>query len=417
MADMTKHLLLLLLLFSVAPAQSANADDSGSLESMWMEPAAESPAPKSKAPVSSPEKISVPVETAPAVSVIAPAAALTAPLGAAPMCSWPDFKNSQFLTKSPWPGIGPFKPSDSDSSDLSDDHENRLKLHVASDQINRAELHLGKTGTDAVGRDFLDLEMTSDFLLEALGAKPKKIAEFNVALEKHKDVLMKGGRDALSFTAGRYLVTVDRSKSVAPYSALIAVNSLDASKSIIKEHSLASEEQPVVEKPESKISKILPVVKKTEAPVKKVVVKPIVPGDQKKEEFAQTIRNWQSIKKVAVRKRDTTQLSEILSGRALARQTDAVKWLATNKKYYEMVPKGVNVEKYQEITPGKKYAVMAIVREFSKFIDDGSGQVLKEVDDKYTVNYTMEKVGDHWNITDSQLLSTVSSKPTNKSTR
>lgn len=421
---MNKHQFLLLAISLVLglpganPAFAAGQDESGSLESIWMD----QPAPP--AAVKAEERAAVEA-AAPAVETTeaSPTRSLSTPSGAAaPMCSWKEFKDSSFLVKGAWPGVGPFKPSSSDSSDLTDESQNRLKLDVTNDQVNKAELYLGKPGVQPSARDFLDMEMSGDFLLEALGAKPKKIAEFNAALEKQRDSLMKGRNASLNLRAGHYLVTIDRSRSVSPYSCLIAVNSLDAHQNVIKEHSLAGsgEENTAPNVPEPVTIAAVKKVgagdgKKTSSQIKKptTAINPTI--DPKRDEFVQAIKNWQSIKKVAVRKHDTAQLSEILSGRALARQTDAVKWLATNKKYYDMVPKGVTVEKYQEVTPGKKYSVVAIVREFSKFIDEGSGQVLKEVDDKYTVNYTLEKIGDHWSIADSQLLATASGGPNQKS--
>lgn len=427
---------VVLLALSLVIGLSSRAlakDESGSLDSMWIDQSA-APATQaideSKPVASDPEPPAQVVHAAPAkskkskpeqVSSSDTVTTATVPVGAisashAPLCTWADFKSSSFLSKGAWPGVGPFTPSDADSSDLSDSGQNRLKLDVSSDQVNNAQLYLAKTAV----RDFLDIEMSSDFLLEALGVKAKKIVEFNTALEKNKDGLMRG--KGISLTIGHYQISLDRSHTVSPYACLIAINSLEANRNVLNEHSI-SESPADPNKPVDKTIVAAANESKTKTNTgdakrnnpKTNTSKPNPSGDTKREEFIQAIKNWQAIKKVAVSKRDTTHLSEILGGRALARQSDAIKWLTTNKKYYDMVPKGVSVEKYQELAPGKKYAVMASVREFSKLIDDGSGQVLKEVDDKYTVNYTLEKTGDHWSITDSQLLSTTPAGQASKS--
>ena len=372
-------LICLSLLVWVQPACLA---EDGSLESMWMD----QPAP----PSGKDEDASLTV------------AALTPPVAAsstaAPMCSLEDFKGSQFIAKGSWPGVGPF--TFAASGEFADAAQNVIKLEAVGNQITRAELSMAP-GSATTGRDFLDIEMTADFLLEALGAKPAKIAEFNGELEKNRERIMaaKGGQ---SFSAGRYQMTIDRSFR-ANNGCLLVVNSLDASKAVLKEHSVKPDPPKV-----AKVSHLPPVsvpsqpVRKT-APTAAAAINPSI--DPRRDEFANVIRAWQNLKKGAVRKHETAQLGDVLAGRALARQTDAVKWLATNKKYYDMNPRGVVVDKYQEQVPGKKFLVLAQVREFSKFIDEPTGQVLKEVDDKYTVNYTIEKIGDRWMITDSALLS------------
>lgn len=390
----------LLVLVPAIVANAAIADD-GSLESMWMD----QPAPPAD-------------ESGPG-----PVASLSPPSGAsstaAPMCTLEEFKGSQFVSRGAWPGIGPFTAAS--NGEFSDASQNLIRVELAGPQITRAELGMAQSRTDTSGKDFLDIEMTTDFLLEALGAKPAKIAEFNVDLEKNREKVM-ASKPGQNFNVGRYQVTIDCSRKVAPYSCLIVVNSLDANKAALKEHSVREREEPRG----TRIASLAPVTPPPVAPpIKRAPATTPPPSsaainpslDPRRDEFANVIRSWQNLKKGAVRKRDTATLAEVLAGRALARQTDAVKWLVTNKKYYDMTPRGVSVDKYQEQVPGKKYLVLAQVREFSKFIDEPSGQVLKEVDDKYTVNYTIEKVGDKWMITDSALLATGQAKPPAKPTR
>ena len=200
-------------------AKPAGKDGSASLDSMWID---------QEAPT-----IDKDLDTKGKAGTVASVGGM--PSLVAPMCAFTEFRNSNFVTKSSWPGIGPFKSSSSDISDLSDEKHNHLKVSVKNEQITGAQLGLGKLGSGNV-RDFLDIEMGCDFLLESLGAKPRKIAEFNKQLEKSKTAL-KPGAASISLAAGRYQITLDRSASARPYSCLIAINSLDANKTVLAEHS------------------------------------------------------------------------------------------------------------------------------------------------------------------------------------
>ncbi len=132
-----------------------------------------------------------------------------------------------------------------------------------------------------------------------------------------------------------------------------------------------------------------------------------------KDTFRDVIADWQKLKKVAVRQRDTSELSQVLSGRALVRQSDAIKWLQTNHKYYDMNPKGIVVDRFVDLGKGQKYAVYAQVKESSKYMDEPTGQVIKDSEDTYNVNYTIERSGDKWLISDSSIVG----QPTKTSTK
>lgn len=324
------------------------------------------------------------------------AASSVAAATAAPLCSLADFKTSQFVDKGAWPGIGPFKPVSEDSHDFTDAGHNRLKVEVRGEQVTQAQLDLLRD--KPVAQELLDLEMGCDFLLESLGAKPAHISDFNQQMEKHNEsILSKSGAE---LSAGHLLVAIHRS----PVSGTDKVNfdirviNKEASPDIIKEHSAGTTEAAVAPVPGTAAVSSEPDNDKSQTSS----------GNQMKDEFVNLISNWQKIKKSAVRERQVSHLTDILSGRALARQSDAVKWLTSNHKYYEMNPRGVIVDRYTELAPGKKYAVFAQVKEGSKLIDDATGQVLKEAEDTYKVNYTVEKVGEHWFITDSSVIATTS---------
>lgn len=381
----TLSLLLSLLSFATA----ALADESSSLDSMWID---------QEAPTIDTDNANKGTNSAVASAGV--------PSTIAPMCSFEEFRQSGFITKGNWPGIGPFKSSNNDISEMIDEKQNHLKLSVKSEQVTSAQLGLGKLGSGNV-RDLLDIEMATDFLLESLGAKPRKIAEFNKQLEKAKP---KVGTQGINLTAGRYQVVIDRSKSAQPYACMIAINSLDANKSTIAEHSV----KPPDEHPENTIATAKPDVKHPileaiKKPIPNVIKPksnpPISPNiDPKREEFVAAIKTWQQVKKAALKKRDTSHLSEILTGTALKKQTNAVQWLQTNGNFYDMEPKGCVVDKYTDLGGGTKYSVITQVREFSKYIRESDNAVLKEVDDKYTVNYTLEKVNNKWLINDSSVV-------------
>ncbi len=324
------------------------------------------------------------------------------PATVAPMCTFDEFRASGFVVKKSWPGVGPFKASGDDISEMLDEKENRLKVSVKNQQVTSAQLGLGKLGSGNV-RDVLDIEMATDFLLESLGAKPKKIAEFNKQLEKNK-LALKPGAKGVTLTAGRLQVVIDRSQNANPYSCSIAVNSLDASKSVIAEHGSVGKEEGNEPKEENKKPAILEAIKKPLIKPKAAAPAINPTEDPKRDEFVATIKNWQQVKKVAIKKRDPAHLADILTGLALGKQTTAVKWLQDHGNYYDMDPRGCVVQKYQDLGGGKKYSVIAEVREFSKYIREADNSVLKEVDDKYVVNYTIEKVNDKWMISDSKLV-------------
>jgi len=135
--------------------------------------------------------------------------------------------------------------------------------------------------------------------------------------------------------------------------------------------------------------------------------------DALKQEFLEAIRGWQTLKKTAVRNCDTTILSKVLSGKALDKQTLAIGWLVKKKDYYELIPKGVTVDRYEEV-PGtpKRYAVYAQVKELSRLMDQTTNKMLSERDDAYKVKYTIEKTGDHWSIYDSDVIKSTATTPT-----
>jgi hypothetical protein len=394
------------LFISTCPtAVAAEEKDSGSMDSIWVDQSVRNNA-KADAPSTDAAK---PSAAGTAVTATTGSAANTTLDTAAPMCTLSAFKDSPLATGSGWVGLGPFK-SGSDSSEFVDEKRNRVKLDLTGDQITRAELTINGTKQSAVpGINMLNLQMNIDFLLESVGIRANRIQAINAQIEHEKDALL-NGNDPVTINAGRYSLNVEKHNSGNTVDYVIAVNSMDANKKVIR--------QPWVSMvtPKDVPSKIEEhVTPQTDSG------KPAAGADhtQLKGQFAELIGNWQKVKKEAVKTRQAEQLGTVLSGKALTRQTDAVKWLVTNHRYYDMTPKGVVVEQFTEILPAKKYMVAAQVHEAYKFIDEQTGKVLKEVDDINKVNYTVEKQGGKWVISDSVLLSANNNKTsaTNKISR
>lgn len=361
----------------------------------------------------------------------------------APLCTLDRFRSSEFVQKGGWPGIGPFQPTLREPNELKDSSDNLLRLTVSNQKVTGAELMLVKQPSSNSG--FLNLEMTADYFLEALGAKPGKISEFNASLEKSRTQLSSGDTEPVSLSAGNYHVSISpaQDEDLTKYipntkeklALVIKVNSKDASPSAIREHSttpvetstaappdtipVASAAQPPAVSPTktapttstapartsavpARTSAAAATAKQSETPAK--TGKPSSAEEALKNKFTELLTTWASIKKNAVRNCVTGELPEVLYGKALQRQADSIKWLSNNKKYYEMIPKGVTVSKIQDLFMSKKYACFAQVKELRKYIDGTNGKLIKESDDTYDVNYTIEKVNDRWYISDSEVL-------------
>ncbi len=475
---------------SASESAASGSESDGSMNSLWSDEAK---------PAGTTENSAVSTPT----SVQPPAGAETTVTDVSGLCSMNAFQSSELLSRSAWPGLGPF--SSGGENQFVDPQDNKLKLFVDGDHITACELFLSNSGT--ANQNFLNLEMVCDFMLEALGAKSSKIADFNSYLEKNKDAL--GGalssakkaapvqagleakyaaltqaqlfaaakahengttrlsedeyqsllrvygrkvakssgasatnNDGLKTTAGAYAVALFPATQ-GPGTLLIQVTSKNGK--ISKTESIAYAQTAHDVEPDAgpdagqnqttdvpaKTTVIAaanntktpaktvkptnvktPANVKTQAEVKGVDVKGVeVKGedsegtDPLKNELRDVIRNWQTVKKAAVKTRDTSALSTVLSGNALKRQQDSIKWLVDNKQHYELTPKSVTVEKYEEISKApKKYAVFTIVKELTKVMKDGVAGAAKETDDTYSVKYTIERTGDHWSIADSLLL-------------
>lgn len=362
------------------------------------------------------------------------------------ICPVETLLNSQIILTGGWPGVGPFKPSAGHPYEFSDKVDNRLELTVGSEQVTAAQMDITSLGSN-LSEGLLKLQVSTDFLLEGLGVKPAKVHEFNLKFEKETARLKGVVSRPLKLASGPLLVYVsplapstpangEPAGNKANYRVRVTGSDSTAGQPVVSSDTMSAPEHtdnppvgnaspnaidsggsqsdspsgattsnppPVAfdqqEKP--------PVIGTSTAPVNvagKTPGKATPSSAEQKQEFLQMIQNWQTVKKKALRQGDTGGLSEVLAGKALARQIDAIKWLVANHKYYEMNPKGALVERIVEAVPDKKYAVHAQVKESTKYVDQKNGQLLKETDDTYHVIYNFEKTNGHWFITDSTIV-------------
>jgi len=265
---------------------------------------------------------------------------------------------------------------------LRDPARNTIELSVSGDRITALELILLDKDKRITP---LDLEMVTDFLLEAAGLSSGKIHKFNEQMQSViQSIVASTDKEPIRLNASRYLLTLRRPDPGEPLSFYrITVNSMDASREVLAEHSA-----PTLDTSTGSSSE-----------------------DRKlKGEFQSLVESWHKIKHAVVRQLKKEDLSSVLAGKALARQTDAINWLVKNGKHYEMKSQGIELERFEALEPGKRYSVYVEVRESSKLIDDKSRQVLKQSDDSYQVNYTVEKIKGHWYITDSMIVEEAGAK-------
>lgn len=442
--EITKALSLTVISSFMACGAAFAADPDPSLDQMWTDPA-----------VTEKKAASATAESSEQASS-----------GSAPLCSVDSLRQSALIKTGGWPGIGPFKGDGNEYVDAgqnrlklesSKDKITSAELRLTNQNKNTAIFNLEMSADfllESLGAkearisDFNgQLEKSRTQLLQSSEATPLNLTAGSYLVYMHPEV--------------------DKA-SADKYSFVIKVSSKDASSDLIKRHStgtVASANPPAstqtdattengwdttktttsattpparttrttmtstpglnfgIETPKTvtvpattpkttptKIASATP--PRTTTPVTKPETdnpEPTTPDEAAapaslKDTFRDVIFAWQKLKKVAVRQRDISELSTVLAGRALVRQSDAIKWLQTNKKYYDMNPKSVVVDRYTETIKGQKYAVYAQVKESSKYMDEPTGQVIKDSEDTYNVNYTIEKSGDKWLISDSAIV-------------
>jgi hypothetical protein len=323
-----------------------------------------------------------------------------------PLTSLEAFARSPIVQGTAWPGVGPFKPGE--DNNLVDPQNASMRID-ATDQKQVTGVDLALSGRAA--RDFLTVEMASDFLLEALGTKPARIADFNTALEKNRPAIF-NKRSVASFNAGRYkirllpniddpqrLVVQVQNMEAIPEAAAGTVKNSSTKSGGLSLESIFNVLKPVPEGSDDRNTK----PDKRHDNDNTQIASATPASGNLKDQMRSLIENWQKVKCTAVKKHDTKQLNTVLTGKALGVQTKGVEWLATHHQYIEMVPKNVTVSKVEQVEKNKKYTVLATVKQSSKTYDEQSNQLLKETEDTLNVVYTVEKQGDNYFISDSAI--------------
>lgn len=382
-----------------------------------------------------------------------------------PLCTTEHLKGSVFVKSGGWPGIGPFKTGEGD--ELVDQYKNRLQYKSEGNQVREAQLKLVSrgSGTKAGVDNLLSVQMAADFFLEALGAKGSKIADFNSVLEEKQEFLsdQETKSDRLTLNAGTYEVSIEKDgsgsdgeltisvKNTAVYEAAEAPETTQVkgessedpdSNPVNNELSESRNESnsdtgddtsdlspnPNGVEPRSTSAGSSGSDSVLDRPItygddgdddddadgednKLVAVKPggdVQQGSEEKDllkrQFTSLINTWQSIKRRAVKNRQIENLTRILGGKALATQSQAIKFLLDKHRYYEMTPGTMTVESYKAITPDKKYEVVAKINERRRYIDADTLSVLKDENTSYTVSYVVEQIRGQWLITDSKVV-------------
>lgn len=337
-----------------------------------------------------------------------------------PLCKLSTLTNSDFVKSGGWPGVGPFTKEANADDSLVDESKNKLKVKLSGDDVTHAELLL--VNQSPKPNQMLALQMTADFLLEAVGAQAGKIADFNTALAQNQEKLSTGGEDQVSVKAGTYVVQIQKK---AAQDATVPGNisyliALDNQKPLVASASTPKVDttQFTVHTPNTgsvastnttptTISSVSPTTKTpttttTTTPVKTTTpAKP--PEDLLHKQFSNLIYNWQQIKRAAVKTRQSSSLTRILGGKALTTQNNAIEWLLNNKKYYEMTPLELKIQTYREITPGSKYEVDTFIKERRQLMNANTLKAEKDTTSSYNVTYTVEKIRGAWLITDTRM--------------
>lgn len=441
------RLVAISLLISCSPSFAQEGEDS--MDSVWNDQAksgTQSPSQAQTQSITGNAPAEALEESKPSDNKFAPE--LKASLG-----SLASFQQSAVFKTSVWPGVGPFKPTDH-ANDYQDEHENKVRIKAEGDEIKSVELLLSRL--EKTNQGLLNLQLSLDFTLEALGMKNPKISDVNTFLDKNKDkVLAKqggaleplntayGGMSFSFITIGRegepnqdtlvkisakndgpdrledsLLASLGQTSSATQHGQIVATatTTIPASKA----GNLRTED--MTPPPQKQASNQTPKAIKTSQtnnnkteskPENKPETKPKNEPDTKvdtstdalKNELCEVIKSWQRVKKEAVKTKNPAGLASILSGKALAAQTINIKWLTDNKQHYEISNQTARVDKYTVTGQNPKiYSVNAQVKELNKQIEDGTNRVIEEKNEAYDVNYTIEKVGNDYKISAFQLI-------------
>jgi hypothetical protein len=350
-----------------------------------------------------------------------------------PLCKFSALTSSDLIKSGGWPGVGPFAQDKTETDALVDEAKNKLTVKLSGDDVTHAELLL--VNQSPKPNQLLAVQMTADFLLEAVGAQSGKIADFNSALLNSQDKLASGTADAtVNLKAGTYLVQIQKKPAqdaTVPGNVAYLI-ALDNQKPAV----VASASTPKLDNTSfsvftpnagsqastqtspttlstpattttssSSTQKTVSNIQKTGSTAKTAVASKPPAEDLLHKQFSNLINNWQQIKRSAVKTRQSDSLSRILGGKALSTQNIAIQWLLDNKKYYEMTPLELKIQSYREVTPGSKFEVDTYIKERRQLMNANTMKAEKDSTSAYNVIYTVEKIRGSWLITDTRMSS------------
>ncbi len=370
-------------------------------------------------------------------------------------------KSSEFVNLGSWPQIGPFE--DTDNKDvLKDRFENKLTIAASDDSITSAQLDLSKN--PGKFDEKMRVQVALDFLLESLGAKSGDIATINNSIDREFE---KVNQEALNIGAGPYQVALAKNgaetqgfsmtvtKAVQPANTVATtngVNSQEQTEQTSTSSSTSESWNQTVSKTESGLENTSPTVSDnpqtqykttpngtpyTRTP-KSTQIASINPGSSKfsiqttsptasstsvsvkttqernlpqakskeeklRQDFENLVVGWQNIRRSVVKSRQTQNLTKILGGKALANQSQAIKWLLDHDMYYEFEPRSLKMTDFRALVPDTKYEVDISIQERQKKFSAKTMKILTDVEKDYKATYTVEKIRGAWLITDSVL--------------
>lgn len=358
-------------------------------------------------------------------------------------------KSSEFVNLGSWPQIGPFE--DTDNKDvLKDRFENKLTIASTDDSITSAQLDLSKN----TGKfdDKMRVQVALDFLLESLGAKSGDIATINNSIDREFE---KVNQEAVNINAGPYQVALAKSASETPGFSMTVTKAVAVENTIATTSGVTPPEQTnpswnqtpsksepdlentsptVPDNPDTQVkttangttytrtpkttqtASINPNSSKfsiqTTSPTVSTPVKTTPertpPATKSKEEklrtdFENLVVGWQNIRRSVVKSRQTQNLTKILGGKALANQSQAIKWLLDHDMYYEFEPRSLKMTDFRSVVPDTKYEIDISIQERQKKFSAKTMKILTDVEKDYKATYTVEKIRGAWLITDSVL--------------
>ncbi len=337
------------------------------------------------------------------------------------------FKSSEFVNLGSFPGLGPFE--DTDNKDvLKDKFENKITIATTEDKITSAQLDLGKSEGKFEAK--MRLQIALDYLLESLGAKSGDIAFINNSVERDFEKInqAQNQEEGLSVSAGPYHVALAKAVpdtnaafTMTVTKAELPVNTVATAITVTTDNTNTSTDTttttntdtntiirrprntPTINPADSKfsISTVPPNLNSTRTTPERTPPPAKSEDDVLRTQFENLVVGWQNIRRAVVKNRQTQNLTKILGGKALANQSQAIKWLLDNDMYYEFELRSLKMTGFKAIVPGSKYEVNISIQERQKKFSAKTMKMISDAEKDYKATYTVEKIRGAWLIMDS----------------